>query len=360
MAPKYDPNVNLYRKPKRALATDMMESLAVGGVMRPVLDRVLADDRLRMDIRHNQFDVYYGGGKLMAAAWGKGGWDLRFDANYFKGLSASDGTLAGLTAFARLPDQGALPALPDFPPMPALPRTITGPDDGRAWADAFDGLMAAMDARWKHHPKTERADCQDIARVNHTRPDSTTNQPPPRTAEPRLQPGPSPLPPTDFVVLDLEYQWAQRRFDLMAARRHPTPDDPVGWAHPRLAYVEVKSEIGACTGKAGLADHARDFADIVTARDGAYIQGIKDEFATVIRQKQALGLIAPGFPFQGFSPDQPELVFVTVDLDMTTPTRLALWNPVHQTASDLGLHAFQLIQLQRRDLTMTRAKVKWI
>ena len=327
MPQKYDPDVNLYRKPARRLADGMMQALGPGGVLRPALQRVLDDDRLRLDIRHNQFNVYYGGGNLMRAAWGNGAWDLSFDPNYLKG--ASNEAASGA-------------------PLVALPRNVQGPQDAQAWADSFDALMATMDAWWKHHPKTERTDCQDIARANHT-----------RTALVRAD-HIRPSPPTDFVVIDLEYQWAQRRFDLMAARRNPTPDDPVGWVHPSLAFIEVKSEIGACTGKAGLADHARDFADIVTARGGAYLQGIRDEFTTVIRQKQALGLISPDFPFLAFSPAQPELIFVTVDLDLTTPARRGLWDPVHRTARELDLPGFQLIQLQRRDLAMTKTKAKWI
>lgn len=312
MAPKYDPHANEYRKPARELTADMMQALGPGGVMRPVMERVLADDRLRLDIRHRQINVYYGGGNLMTAEWCKSAWHLGFDQNYFKGSAR---------------------------PAPDLPATVYGPGDAQAWADAFDLLTATMNDWWTRHPKGERADCQDIARANNAR---------------------QAAPETDFVILDLEYQWAQRRFDLIAARRHPTAEDQAGWALPDLAYVEVKSEIGACTGKAGLADHARDFADIVTARGGAYIQGIKDEYATVIRQKQELGLISAGFPFQAFSPGPPQLVFVTVGLDLDTMSRSALWNPVRQTAQEIGLPGFQLIQLRRPDLRLTTAKVKWI
>jgi len=127
----------------------------------------------------------------------------------------------------------------------------------------------------------------------------------------------------DYVVLDLEYQWAQRRLDLVAAKRNQTQDDTTGWRTPHFVFVEVKCECNACYGSSGLCAHALDYKDIIEARHGHSAEDIKREFEGVIGQKRKLGLVDERFAFERFSEATPELLFVLIDLE-PSPLKNAL------------------------------------
>jgi hypothetical protein len=123
------------------------------------------------------------------------------------------------------------------------------------------------------------------------------------------------LPTSDYFVLDLEYQWAQRRFDMIAAMRNPSIKDPIGWVEPVLVFIEVKSDYGAVSGKASIYEHARDYRDIVSVPGERGVRIIKSEFQKVISQKKRLGLIHNSLPFQSFSAAVTELLIVFVGLE---------------------------------------------
>jgi hypothetical protein len=252
------------------------------GELRLIVEAVINDDRLRLDIRAHQFNIYYGGGNLMLVGGRRSPWEARFDTKYFKG-----GTL--------------------IPPV--LPTKLTSTGDSRAWMRAFPQLMAGMEDWWQRHPKGERAHCQAIAAANSAV---------------------AGLPQSDYLILDLEYQWAQRRFDLVAARRHPTPDDDTGWVEPELVLIEVKSEYGACRGSSGLGDHARDFQNIVLARGGQSVSAIKLEFQNMLFQKMRLELIHAALGFKQFSPAAFELLIVFIGID---PTASKISAPIAEVAA---------------------------
>jgi hypothetical protein len=244
-----------------------------GRYLHPVLLAVLADHRLRLDIRERRFNVYYGGGNLMCVDGRKSPWALSFDENYFK-----DGVLH----------------------KPDLPEQVSATSDthARTWVEAFPHLIAGMDDWWKRHRQDERAHCQAIAGANS---------------------GISSHPSGDYLVLDLEYQYAQRRFDMIAAKRRRTEDDASGWQEPDLVFVEVKSALGAFSGKSGLGDHARDYHDIIMRRDRQHVNDIKQEYENVIAQKSRLGLLDTSLGFRRFSLAVPELLVVFLDLDLNAP-----------------------------------------
>jgi hypothetical protein len=264
----------------------MLDMLHPDGILHPLLERVRNDGDLRMDIRDHRFNIYYRGGSLLCVDGRKSPPALRFDAQYFKGHET---------------------------PLPTLPPQLVDADDIKTWIDALPALRKGMDAWWALQFRrpgphdNERAHCQLIASANS-----------PRTTQPS----------TDYLVLDLEYQWAQRRFDMVAAKRRPTTTDPVGWVAPNLVFVEVKSESGSCRGKSGIEDHTRDYGQIIAARNGESVRAIKAEYCGVIRQKQALGLLPASLPFQGFADAVPELLLVLVNLD----PKLALPEVPLQTA----------------------------
>lgn len=288
MTKKQEVDLNTYRKIPRLLTEPMEVALGPGGALHPVLVAVAYDRRLRMDIRDRRFNLYYGGGNLMLVDGRKSPWVLHFDEKYFKG--------------------GALKP-------PSLPTQFSDIDDAHAWVQAFPELIAGMDDWWARHPKGERAHCQAMAAASS---------------------GMAGLPSGDYLVLDLEYQWAQRRFDMVAAKRRPTEGDATDWAEPDLVFVEVKSEYGACYGKSGLGDHARDYQDIITSSDGRHVKDIKLEYENVIAQKTRLGLLDVSLGFSRFSLSIPELLLVFVDLDPNVPKLLAPLGEVRAVSDALG------------------------
>jgi hypothetical protein len=288
MTKKRDVDFNTYHKKRRLLTKPLEIALGLGGALHPILVAVTNNPQLRLDIRDRRFNVYYGGGNLMLVDGRKSPWVLSFDEKYFKG---------GDLRKPDLPEQSS--ATHDAP--------------ANAWVEAFPDLIAGMEDWWTRHPKGERAHCQTMAAANS---------------------GMSGPPPGDYLVLDLEYQWAQRRFDMVAAKRRRTDHDVTGWAEPDLIFVEVKSTLGACSGKkSGLSDHARDYRDIITAPDRRCVQDIKDEYENVIHQKERLGLINVSLGFSHFSPAVPELLLVFVDLDLNAP---GLQAPLREAREILG------------------------
>lgn len=287
MTTKREVDLQSYKKAPRLLTRDLEIALGAGGGLRGVLERVKQDDRLRLEVRDGRFNVYYGGGSLLCVDGRKSPWGMRFDEKYFKGV-------------ARCPD---------------LPDRFLDRDDATAWVNKFQYLMDSMEDWWRTNPRAERCHCQHMARVN--------------TAK-------SGLPPGDFCILDLEYQWAQRRFDLVAARRQVSPKDPTGWVEPSLVLIEVKSDVGACTGPSGLAKHARDYQSIVEAPP-LQAERIREEFEAVTQQKRRLGLVHRDWPFRRFSLALPlELLIVFVGLKPRSPKVSSLLAGVNKVLDDLG------------------------
>jgi len=286
MTTKHDVDLMTYHKNPRRLPPAMENALVGrGGMLKPVLDRVTADQRLRLEIRDRRFNVYYRGGSVMLVDGRKASWSLHFDKKYFNSMTIL---------------------------LPDLPKECTA-ENVRQWLEAFPELTAGMDRWWTHHPQGERDHCQKIATQNsgmHGRPDG------------------------DYLVLDLEYEYAKCRFDMIAAKRRITRNDPDGWEEPDLVFVEVKSGYGACSGISGLEAHAHDYRKIITSGDGQHVSSIRDEYQDLIVQKMRLGLLNKDLGFKRFSPAVPELLFIFVDLDMKEPK---LQTPLKKTRDILGV-----------------------
>lgn len=260
-------DLDLYNKRPRLLHDDLERALLTGE-LQDVLNEVKRDPTLRLEIRNRCFNVYFQGGSLLRVSGAESSWEMHFDWRY-------------------LPETGGeRPS--DFQ------KECRSGEDCRAWVDQFDRLKKGMKAWWRSNPNKERCHCQEIATAN----------------------GASvPVPATDFCVIDLEYQWARCRFDLVAAKRRRTASDPEGWSQPVLVFVEVKSDPRACSGKAGMARHAMDYRDIIWG-PARQRERMKKEIEDVVRQKSRLGLISRNWPFGAFAREvEPELLIVFDDLD---------------------------------------------
>lgn len=312
MATKNDVNLATYSKAPRHLSDGMVLELAPGGGLHAIVEAVSNDpDRaLRLDIREKRFNIYHRGGSLLCVDGRRRPWAMSFDPRYFK-------------------DSGCQ--------IPALPDRFTDGADARAWCDAFPTLREGMIGWWgRVHACQERADCQAIAKTNAAR---------------------DGLPGGDYFVLDLEYQWAQRRFDLVALRRVPTATDPAGWANPVLTFVEVKSDIGPCRGSAGLAVHAQDYWGLVGAPEFQH-ERIRNEFAGVFRQKQALGLIDPALAMDAIAPGLPELLVVFVEMQDKRKEIGPLVEQMQLNAPGaVGTGSIRFLELSHPATAMCRANV---
>jgi hypothetical protein len=289
MTKKQDVDFNTYRKNPRMLEKQMMDELKPGGDLHPILVAVAEDHQLRLEIRDHRFNVYYRGGNLMRVDGSKSPCVLDFDEKYFSGGETK---------------------------LPPLPKQLLGIENAKTWVEAFPILRAGMDKwmgkRLKKYLKSERDHCQEIATVNS---------------------GMSGPPPGDYLVLDLEYEYGRRRFDMIAAKRRRTEDDATGWVEPDLVFIEVKSAPSACSGKSGLRDHALDYQHIIAKWDRPHAKDIKQEYESVITQKSLLGLLDRSLGFKCFSLAVPKLLLVFVDLDLNDP---GLQTPLREAREILG------------------------
>ena len=279
MAGKNDVNLDTYKKKPRMLSRELLPALQTG-CLSPIRAAVNDDDNLRLDIRDQRFNVYYGGGSLLRVGRRGSHWEPHFDTKYYK--KKGDSTCL---------------ILPEW--LERLPRALNGSNETLEWVAVFPKLKEVMEAWWLHHPKGERAHCQSMAKTNGER---------------------SGNPASDYLILDMEYQWAQRSLDLIAAKRNTTVQDPIGWERPVLVFIEVKSARKALVGEAGIAAHVKDFGEIVQPRElrkRQAIEEIKEEFIEVVNQKRTLGLLSKKLPLRQFADGPPEmlLVFVGPDID---------------------------------------------
>ncbi len=110
---------------------------------------------------------------------------------------------------------------------------------------------------------------------------------------------------TDYFIIDSEYQYGDKRFDLVALEWESTPA-----AHklaktsiPRLFIIEVKQGYKSIrstqnvkddktTESPGLKIHQDDYRDFISDQDR--VQNFQNDMLNLFRQKRILGLI-PGF-----------------------------------------------------------------
>jgi hypothetical protein len=268
---------SIYHKPKRIL-TDDQELTLTNGTMRPLLDYVLSQPDVRFDIRHHKANLYFRGGNLLRIAFEKspsGGIHHfgEFDLNY----SVRDSSLRRANNIVRV--------------------SLDTEDEVKNCAAELERFRGHMLGWWADHPKGERTYEQYIAAAN----EHLDRQAPP-----------------EYLVVDIEYQYARRRFDLVALRRNPTEADPVGFLKPHLSLWELKCDKRALSGTSGLIDHADDYSRFVRAENGEHANRAKTEYAAMVKQKQRLRLL-PQFDLEEFSAKRPEFLLLFADYEVREP-----------------------------------------
>jgi hypothetical protein len=249
-----------YKKQPRRLS-EVQKKALLQGDLQPLLQYALEHPQVRFDIRLGRANLYFEGGTLVRLEGGmrspfKGVFDERYN-------NAARGGEGG--------------------PVPTPLSTRSQVEE----------LVADLPARQEQMKLHERDGLgrmelrleQFIARANE------------------------PASASEFFVIDIEYSYGRCRPDLVLVDRGELP-------RPRLILAELKCRGQALCGKAGLGEHAHDFAALVKAGGGTHLRGIKDDLAGLLEQKQELGLAPSDLQFDGFSEAVPLFLVVFADYDI--------------------------------------------
>jgi hypothetical protein len=224
---------------KRGLSKNFMHSLKKGGLFHPLLLYVRKDPTLCLEIRQNYINIYYRGGNLIKIEE-KGCYIASFDKNY--GISENK-----------------------------IPRKeLCDESDVEKWVTAIPSLKQAMDFWFGAHPKEEREFQQLVLRENNGCIIGNS---------------------TDYFIIDIEYDNHKgARFDLVAVewKSESSARKLQGGNTPKLCFIEMKYGDGALKGKSGILSHIQDFKAYIEDNG---LRTIKEEMATVFKQKRELGLI---------------------------------------------------------------------
>jgi hypothetical protein len=228
---------------KHGLSTPVMSDL-LGGVLKPLLDRVRGDTTLDMELRQEYINIYYRGGNLLRVSRASNGSDYEafFDSNFGPEIA---------------------PKLPS--------KCISTIVDTKAWLDQVPLLKDTMDLWFGKFRKAERASQQLVVYENNASPWAGG---------------------TDYVIVDFEYNnHIGACFDLVALRWHSDPTSKKLYKNylPKLTAIEIKAGDGALKGKAGLLEHYQQWKDFFGKTNQLEI--FKQEMLQVFQQKRELGLI---------------------------------------------------------------------
>lgn len=200
---------------------------------------VRTDHTLNLEIREEQIQVYYRGGRLMYVKHRGRGFPSTFDRKYVC---------------------GGRPMPCDIPPDAGLEKN---------WQAALPLLKREMDLYFSTTKAgAEREFQQTLARENNCG---------------RLAGS------TDYLICSTEYQSHLGRFDAVGV--HWPSSGPCRKEVSRLplTLIEIKYGDNAIVGKCGLEDHLRDFTRLAKNREE--LESLCKEMKLVLQQKQRLGLI---------------------------------------------------------------------
>ncbi len=262
------------------LSLTFLEALSAGPLAW-LTARVRSDHTLNLEIRDDQIQVYYRGGRLMHVRRRGEGYPSDFDERYFT---------AGRP--------GAT--------VPADARDADG------WLAAIPLLKQEMDVYFATKKAgNEREFEQNLVRENNFGGVARS---------------------TDYFACSMEYQSELGRFDVVAAHWPSNPACRRQADRLPLALIEIKyGDAAIDSGRSGLTEHFADFAAL--ARDRARLDRLCAEMTTVFQQKHRLGLIsgctrAP----VSLSGDQLHVVFVMANTD---PEATPLARVLERMATDL-------------------------
>ena len=241
------------------------------GSLAWLLEYIRTDQTLNLEIRDDEIQLYYRGGRLMHVKRKADRFPSTFDRKYIR---------AGR-------------------PMPC--DTPVDARKEKDWTAAIPLFKREMDYYFATTKAgAEREFQQVLARENNRG---------------RLAGS------TDYLVCSTEYQSRHGRFDAVGV--HWPSDGPCRKraCDLPLVLIEIKYGDGAIAGGAGLKEHLEDFTQL--ARDQDKLDALCGEMATVLRQKQELGLIQGAKrEVVSISASQLQVLFILANTDPSA-SRLA-------------------------------------
>jgi hypothetical protein len=124
-----------------------------------------------------------------------------------------------------------------------------------------------------------------------------------------------------YLVVDLEYTYGKRRYDLVALKRTEGVTGPGGFANPRLVFVDVRAGDQTLTGPAGLEAVGADLAEFAKALGGSHLDLARFEVAELVAQKVRLGLLPPELDVRAIDEGWPELLILFAEYDTLADRR---------------------------------------
>ena len=243
----------------RKLSKAFMDDLKTG-ILKSILDAIRQDQSLEFQIRENQVQIYYHGGKILdLRPKPSKGYYAIFDETYCKLKHHTEADIKGNVHL-----QG----------MPELPNHIARRGDAGAWSKGLAQLKKIMDVWFVDHPKIELKHHQLV--VDHNNKLAASDK-------------------TDLFIIDIEYANKRDRFDMVAMSwPTDTPDDD-----PSLLFIEFKvgdNALRSASSKTGttlkripgITEHFRDFAKFITPANYA---SVKEEMLAVLKQKVELDVL---------------------------------------------------------------------
>lgn len=191
-----------------------------GGLLHPILERIMRDHTLMLAIRENYINIYYRGGNILRITWNpsKKSYQAFFDKKY---------NTTGQV-------------------LPLRPPFIKSPSDAATWVQTFPALKEVVDFYFSKHKKPEREFQQLVARENNC--STISNE-------------------TEYFISDIEFADSdlRARFDILAIRWSASASNRKSGSNCRAALIEMKYGDKALGSIAGLLKHLQDIDSLISS-----------------------------------------------------------------------------------------------
>lgn len=251
-----------YSKPVRLL-TPAQEAAFESGILSPLLARADTTPDLRFEIRARSASLYFRGASVLRLS-GEGPFLAEFDVSYQQPHAQRNGE--------------------------RLERHEVSDEAGvSSCIGLLTELCDAIESEWD--PAVDFHD---------------------RTARQRFADANSGMDlfADEYVVVDLDYTYGQRRYDLLALERTEGVTGPGGFANCRLAFLDVCRSPKGLSGNSGPASVGSDLADFAKSVGGMHFARARAEIQDLVAQKVRLGLLPRDIELRGLDESGPSLVVV--------------------------------------------------
>lgn len=265
-----------YSRPARRLSDFQRESFA-DGLLRPLLELAVEQDGLSMEIRARSAQFYFSGYSLLRVT-GDGPFTAEFEVSHL----APRGERTGERLERRM---------------------LETTDDVNESQALLQQLVSSIESDWDaERDLSDRAVRMELARAN-------------RGLD---------LYADEYVVVDSDYTYGQRRYDLLALQRTEGVTGPGGFANCELVFVDVRHSARSVTGAAGPAAVGADIADLTKAVGGSHIARVREEVEDLVRQKVALGLLPKDLELRALEERMPQMLVVFGNVEVNAMEHAAL------------------------------------